>query len=165
MTGKPMKSKNDLTASLQQAITGLDRYLKQASMLLHGQTVSSDDAIATLQAQIDALNASAAAYQAWLQAVAKQRAAYAATALPMLAAIRTYVAAAFGPQSDEYLAFGFKPPKKAVKSPEAKVVGAVKLRATRKARHTMGSKQRLAIKGEVPAAITLTTSSVSSSEE
>jgi hypothetical protein len=99
--------------------------------------------------------ASAAAYKAWLQAVAKERATTKAINTPLLEALRHYVAAVFGTNSDEYLAFGFAPPKPRVKSPEAKVIGAAKMRATRKARHTMGRKQRLAITGAVPSAITL----------
>jgi hypothetical protein len=73
----------------------------------------------------------------------------------MVTALRAYVAAVFGPTSEQYQAFGFEPPKPRAKSPIAKVIGAAKLRATRKARNTMGSKQRLGVKGTLPAQITL----------
>jgi hypothetical protein len=69
------------------------------------------------------------------------------TSAPLLAALRRYVAATFGVGSDEYLAFGFQPPKPRTTSPAAKVVGAVKMRATREAPTPWGSQQRLDITG------------------
>jgi hypothetical protein len=118
--------------------------------------MTSKAVIASLQAQIAALQASTAAHTAWIQAVAKERATEKSSSAPLLAALRHYVAAVFGVGSDEYLAFGFQPPKpRGVKSPQAKVISAVKSRATRKARNTMGSKQRLGVTGAVPSAITL----------
>jgi hypothetical protein len=124
--------------------------------------VKSKAVIALLQQQIDVTQASAAAYTAWLQAVAKERATIKAISAPLLKALRHHVAAVFGENSDEYLAFGFTPPKPRVKSPEAKVIGAARMRATRKARHTMGRKQRLAIKGAVPSEIMLPVGNASS---
>jgi hypothetical protein len=155
MTRKKLTSKIDVTASYQAAINGVTEYLANKTLVLNGKPVTSKAVIGLLQAQIDAVGASTAAHTAWLQAVAKERAVTKATTAPLLAALRHYVAAVFGVGSDEYLAFGFQPPKPRIKSPEAKVIGAAKMRATRKARNTMGSQQRLAITGTVPPAITL----------
>ena len=148
------ENKNDVTTSYQQAINGTQSYLPNRTLVLNGKPVTPKAVVTILQQQIDAVQASTAAHTAWLQAVAKERATTKATGAPLLAALRHYVIAVFGINSDEYLAFGFQPPKPRAKSPAAKVIGAVKMRATRKARNVMGSKQRLAI-STVPSAITL----------
>jgi hypothetical protein len=152
------KKKTDVIATYQQASNGVTEYLPNRTLVLNGQTVTSEAVVGLLQEQIDAIQASAAAHTAWLQAVAKERATTKTIGAPLLAALRYYIAAMFGITSDEYLAFGFQPPKPRATSPTAKVVGAVKMRATRKARNTMGSKQRLAVIGTVPSAITLSVS-------
>jgi hypothetical protein len=155
MTAKKIQSKTDVAAVYQQAIHGVQTYLPNRTLVLNGKPVTSKAAVSLLQQQIDAVKASAAAHTAWLQAVAKERATTKAISAPLLAALRHYVAAMFGVNSNEYLAFGFQPPKPRIKSPAAKVIGAAKLRATRKARNTMGSKQRLAVTGAAPNELTL----------
>jgi hypothetical protein len=155
MSGKST-TKTDVISIYQQAIDGVTQYLSNRTMPLNGKALTSKAVIALLQAQIDALRASTAAHTAWIQAVAKERASEQSSSAPLLAALRHYVAAVFGTTSDEYLAFGFQPPKpRGVKSPQAKVISAVKSRATRKARNTLGSKQRLGVTGTVPSEITL----------
>ena len=155
MTTKRIQSKTDVTATYQQAINGVQTYLANKTLVLNGKPVTSKAVISLLQQQIAAVQASTAAHTAWLQAVVKERATTKTTSAPLLAALRHYVAAVFGVNSDEYRAFGFQPPKPRVKSPQAKVIGAEKLRATRKARNTMGSQQRLKVTGTVPSTITL----------
>src|ERR1700683_5083892 len=143
MSTNKIRAKNDVAAGYQQAITGLNSYLANRTLNLNGKPVTTKAAVAIIQQQIVAMQASASAHTAWLQSVAKERASAKTTVAPLLAALRHYVAAVFGPTSDQYLAFGFPPPKARSKSPVAKVIGAAKLRATREARNTMGSKQRL----------------------
>jgi len=64
-------------------------------------------------------------------------------------ALRKYILATFGPGAAQILsAFHFSMPKKTgPKTVEAKRSGATKAKATRAARHTMGKKQKKAIKG------------------
>ena len=159
MSANSNQKKTDVASYYQQAINGLNEYLANKTLVLNGKPVTSKAVVGLLQAQIDAMQASTAAHTAWLQAVAKERATEKGSISPLLAALRHYVAAVFGVNSDAYRAFGFQPPKPRVKSPQAKVIGAEKLRATRKARNTMGSRQRLAVTGAVPSAITLPTGS------
>ena len=156
MRRKRDKSKAKLVAILRQLIAGIEQHVSEP-MRLHGQLVSIKAVVAALQQQIDDIHASDAAHDAWLQAVAKQRTGYSDTVAPLVAAVRAYAVTAFGPTGDEYRALGFEPPRPRVTSPETKVVAAAKARATRKARNTMGSKQRLAITGAVPAEIRVTT--------
>jgi hypothetical protein len=155
MSGKKIQKKTEVVSIYQRAIEGVVQCLAGETFTLGGKSVTSEAAIAIMQQHIDVVQASAAAHTAWLQAVVKERTTTKAISAPFLAALRIYVAARFGIQSDEYRAFGFVPPKPRIATPEAKVVGAAKLRATRKARHTMGSKQRLAIVGTVPSEIVL----------
>jgi hypothetical protein len=59
--------------------------------------------------------------------------------------------ATFGEDSVEYQKFGFKPRKaNAALTPEKKQLKVERLRATRKARNTLGSRERQAVKGNVP---------------
>jgi hypothetical protein len=155
MSGKKIRRKSNVKASYQQAIHAALQHLTEDTLVLDGKPVSKDALVGFLQQYVDAAQASTDAHTAWIQAVAKERHTIKVVSAPHHAALQHYIAARFGTNSDEYLAFGFAPPKPRVKSPEAKVVGAAKMRATRKARHTMGRKQRLAITGAVPSAITL----------
>jgi hypothetical protein len=158
---EPIRSKTTLAATLQQLITAGQKYLNNKTLVLHGKAVPSATVIATFQQQLAALQASDVARKAWMQATAEHHAAYASTVAPMIAQLKTYVLGAFGPASEEARAFGFQP-KARTSSPLAKVVGAEKTRATRKARNTLGKKQRLGIRGALPAVVTVQTAPVSS---
>jgi hypothetical protein len=156
MAANVLKSKLTLSATLQQLAAATQQYLNKRTLVLHGKAVPSASVVAAFQSQLAALQASATAHDAWMQAVAEQRAAYTATVAPLIAALKVYVIGAFGPTSEEARAFGFQP-KTRTSSPVAKVIGAEKLRATRKARNILGKKQRLAITGALPAAVTVQT--------
>ncbi len=73
---------------------------------------------------------------------------------PVFAALKGYVQATFGKSSQTVAEFGYKPAGAIVKSVESKAAAVGKLRATRTARHTMGSKQRRSIKGTAPSSPT-----------
>src|SRR3979409_1544989 len=69
----------------------------------------------------------------------------------VLRGLREHLLNVFGDTSPALADFGLAPPKKPVTTPEKKDAAADKMRATRAARHTMGKKQKKAIKGVVPA--------------
>jgi hypothetical protein len=160
MSVTKIPTKATAKAIYQQAINGVQTYLGNRTLLVNGKPVTSKAAISVLQQGIDAMQASADAHTAWLQAVAKERTVVKTIVTPFLTGLRHYVIAMFGLGSDQYLAFGFPAAKPQVKSPAAKIVGAVKALATRKARNTMGSRQRRAVTGSAPSAITVTVGSV-----
>ncbi len=81
------------------------------------------------------------ANRAWRQAVAK-RDALRADSAPVFQALQRFVQATRGKSSQAVAEFGFKPVDAPVKSVETKAAAVVKLRATRKARHTMGIRQK-----------------------
>jgi hypothetical protein len=68
--------------------------------------------------------------------------------------LRNLVIGACGEESQTVKTFGFAPRKKPVLTPDQKTAANLKRAATRKKRGTMGRKQRLKVKGEVPAAAT-----------
>jgi hypothetical protein len=155
MSGKKIRRKSNVKAGYQQAISAVLQHLTEDALVLNGKPVSKDALVGFLQQYVDAAQASTDAHTAWLQAVAKERHTIEVISAPYLAALQHYIAARFGTNSDEYLAFGFQPPRSRAKSPEAAVVGAAKMRATRKARNTMGRKQRLKVTGAAPSVIVL----------
>ncbi len=70
---------------------------------------------------------------------------------PVLRDLRAVIQAQFGPGSTQARAFGFKPPKARRPMTLDEQVAAIRKRAaTRKARGTMGRKQKLAIVGSAP---------------
>jgi hypothetical protein len=151
-----IKSKVTLSATLQQLAAATQEYLNKRTLVIHGKAVASASVVTAFQSQIAALQASEKAHDAWMQAVAEQRAAYTATIVPLIAGLKVYVIGMFGPASEQARAFGFQP-KARTSSPVAKVIGAEKGRATRKARNILGKKQRLAITGALPATVTVQT--------
>jgi hypothetical protein len=143
-------SQNDLSMMLQAVVTALnDPSFSTKTVVIAGKIWKPKDLVQTFESQIDALQASNAAHQAWLQSVSDQRSAYAAI-VPLLKGLRAYLAALYGETSQTYRNFGFAPPQKAKPSTETRSAALQQSRATRLARGTMGKKQRLAIKGTVP---------------
>ena len=94
------------------------------------------------------------ANRAWRTAVAN-RDALRLQSSPVFNALKGYVQTTYGKRSQTVAEFGFKPAAETVKSAEVKAAAVVKLRATRSARHTMGSQQRKSVKGAAPSTPTL----------
>jgi len=135
-----------------QVIVGIKKDLQNVSSLPIGGTTFTMATIETLiQSRIDAANAVDVARANWLQATAKYEALN-AQVTPVVRGLRNYVINAFGENSPVLADFGFTPPKKAVLTPEQNVAKALKAAATRKARGTMGKKEKLKIKGTVATA-------------
>jgi hypothetical protein len=63
--------------------------------------------------------------------------------------LRNLVANTYGSSSEAYDDFGFTAPRKGKPSAKTKAAAVDQVLATREARHTMGKKQRLAIRGVV----------------
>jgi hypothetical protein len=135
-----------------QIIVGIRKNLQNVSSLATGGSTFTLVAIETLvQSRIDAAGAADVARARWLDAVAKYR-ALDTQATPVVRGLRRYVIDAFGENSPVLADFGFTPPRKTVLTPEQNVAKAKKAAATRKARGTMGKKEKLKIKGTVDTA-------------
>jgi hypothetical protein len=117
-------------------------------VLVGGKPVAAADAVALLQARIDAASRVPPARIAWLGAVKAARDER-EKSLAAITAVRQAILAAFADSADTLGGYGLKPRKQRVTSPQTQVVAAAKARATRAARHTMGSRQKQAVKGDV----------------
>ena len=142
----------------RQALVGIDKYLKDGVAIpVLGTSYTPAQIKAAIQADLDAAAATQTAYAAWLTAVQEERTKH-ATAHGVLVGLKTYLVAAYGKAKvDVFTDFGFTTPKAASTPPATLVAGAAKARATRAARHTMGKKQRLAIKAAAAPAPTAAT--------
>jgi hypothetical protein len=113
-------------------------------LVLVGTTYPRATLLAKFQSRIDAAQATKSA-RANLRTAAANERALAEQIEPVRQAMKHYLQGRFGKNSPMLQAFGFTEAKTAQKTAESKAGAVVKMKATRKARHTMGKKQRLAI--------------------
>ena len=145
---KRVPNANTALALDKKAMAGVDKYFANSPTLAIAGTNLTPAAIkAVLQSEIDADSALEAARaevsQLMLLAVASR-----AKAHDMRQSLRLYILATAGGDAVKMLQdFGMNPkPSKATVETKAQAV--VKSKATRAARHTMGSKQKKAVKGQ-----------------
>jgi hypothetical protein len=142
-TGKTIRNGGDQALSL-----GLQaRFGKTDTLTLNGAKLTIPEIVSQLQSRIDASNAAekqkaeaAAAVQAERDALARTHA--------MVLALKQVLLAMFGRSSEVLIDFGLAPRKttKPLATKDA-VVAQAKAQATRVARHTMGKRQKSAVKG------------------
>jgi hypothetical protein len=133
-----------------QVIVGIKKDLQNVSSLaLAGSTYTPTTLTQLVQSRIDAVNAVVNAKAQWQNASATYKALN-SRVTQVVRDLRQYVISANSPDSPVLADFGFTAPKKTPLTPEQKVARALKAAATRKARGTLGKKQKLAIKGAVP---------------
>jgi hypothetical protein len=134
-----------------QVIVGIKDSLQNVSSVpLVGSTYTMTALEQLIQSRIDAANAAATARAQWVDASATYETLN-TKVTQVVRALRQYVINVYGQDSPVLAKFGFVPPKRRVLTPEAQVARAAKADATRKARGTMGKKQKAKIKGTVPA--------------
>ena len=152
----PNQDKNKPTRKdrLRTVIAGAQKHFPSGSLLLVGQTLTATQLAQLIQLDIDATDAALAAHAAWIEKVQLERASHTKLA-PLLRALRSEVFARFGDAKDAASTlgdFGYSPRKVASRPVATKAVAAVKSRATRIARGTMGTVQRKLVKGTVSTA-------------
>ena len=150
---KTYKNKTDRADKLRKIQAGLQKYFGNVNLTLLGTSYTPAALLAFLQADVASNDASTLAHAAWLKTVKDARDTDAKTN-PVLRAIRAQVLAVYGEDqnaADILAEFGFAPRKKVVLTAEQKAERAAKLRATRQARGTKGSRQKAKIHGTVPA--------------
>ena len=151
---KSKVSKTTRADKIRKVKAGLQKYYPGTNLVLGGTTYSPAELQVFLQADVDANDASTVARAKWLGAVTAARATD-ATALPVLTAIEHAVQAQYAgsaTQSTVMADFGYASPNRKVLTAAEKSAAAAKARATRAARHTMGSRQKAKVTGVVPAA-------------
>jgi hypothetical protein len=131
----------------QQVLQGIADELQSIPTLPLGATSFTPASLAAfIQSRIDLANAVVTARAQWRDTVATYDAASALAAV-VLRDLRNFIIGAFGPTSPKLAAFGFSPPKQTTWTPEQKAAAAAKRLATRKARKTLGKKQKAKVKG------------------
>jgi hypothetical protein len=142
--------KSDLSAQLLTAVTAMeDNDFAGKTLMLNDKPVKGAVVIKMFQDQIAMMKATDAARTSLLKASGAQKTAD-APVRAALTALRQYIAAVYGKTSELYTAFGFPVPRPRAKPTiPTRTTALVQSQATRKARSTMGKKQRLAIKAVV----------------
>jgi hypothetical protein len=139
----------------QKLIEGLDKHANVLpSVVIGGRTYTTAEAIGELQASLDDSKDVQSAKAIWQSAVRKDQERRARVE-PFVSLLRQLLQTAFGDSVDVLADFGLAPRKVAIISPEDKVKATEKAMATRKARHTMGKKQKLAITATVGSTLPL----------
>ena len=140
-------NKTALKAEELQIIAGLQKNTATlTNLVVQGKPVSVPQAIATLQARVNAITAAQSAKVAWTDAVQQQDQQLTSTN-GFVESLVTVIRGMFAGAPSALADFGQVPRKVTVLTTAEKQAAAVKAAATRKARHTMGPKQKAAITG------------------
>jgi hypothetical protein len=138
---------------LRLIAAGVIKHYSNASLMLSGTTYNASSLEQAIQKDIDATDAVDQARATWTSLVQKERDSHVALA-PVLRALKSQVIANFGDTknaSSKLADFGYAPRKVVMKKVETKATAVAKVKATRKARNTLGKNQKKHVKGTVPA--------------
>jgi hypothetical protein len=122
--------------------------LPDTEFSLGGKTFAKSSLIALFSAYVTAHQTATGDRQAWRKSVGDATAALEA-ASPVRALVKTFLQGRLGKTSPELAGYGFEAAKVPKRTVAAKAVGVTKNKATRKARNTMGSRQKKSVKGVV----------------
>jgi len=140
-------------AADQKLMDGITKHEQAISSLtIGGVAYKTADILAILQARIATANTTLSTRATWQSAVAADKGELTKTKT-IVSGVRQAIQLMFAGSVDTLADFGLKPRKaRAVRTPAQKAAASAKAKATRAARHTMGSKQKAEIKGTVPQA-------------
>jgi uncharacterized membrane protein YgcG len=135
----------------QQLIAGVQQFLAQLGTLTLGsQKMAPADIVKAIQGRIDASNAAVKAAAALVAALQAEKAELTGTAI-LVSSLRALVLGMYAPSPEVLAVFGVVPRKRTAPSAATKAAAAAKSLATRKARGTLGKKQKQKIHGNVAA--------------
>ena len=144
------KSNATVKLALNTMIKGLQgAFGAKAPFTLAGHAYKRDEIVEIFQGLIAAMDAVRSA-ESQLTAARRNRANVAKRVQPLERALERFLRAVYGADSPKLLTFGLKPegPRKVTIQTKADAVE--KARATRKARGTLGKKERLKNNGKLP---------------
>jgi hypothetical protein len=144
-----MTSRITTQAGDQKILEGIATSLPKGPLYLGSKTYTPTSLSAFVQRRIDLANSVEKAKAAWLEAIRSYKTHHAETRV-VVDDLRHLVIGAYGVTSPKLADFGFAPPKRYTLTQEQKALAVERRNATRKARKTMGSRQKKAITGEVP---------------
>jgi len=143
------KNRTDETVAAQKLVDGLNKNAAAIpSIVIDGAVLTTKDIVGTLQSRIDEASTVLSTRATWQAAVQADRVGR-DKAKPFVSGLRQALLVAFASKIDTLADFGLTPRKVHVASPEANLARTQKALATRAARHTMGSRQKKAIKGTI----------------
>jgi hypothetical protein len=138
-TSQVQEADRNLQAGLRSHLSGAK------AITIAGKAYKPADLVNLLQVEIDAANTANAARLAWIAATKTSKQVRRDTA-PVKRMLRAFIVSTFGESSTLLADFGMVPRKTRKKlTVEEKAVAVDKLRATRAARRTMGSRQKRGI--------------------
>jgi hypothetical protein len=138
-------------AADQKLVDGLTKHQSSLpSFLIRGTSYKAADVIGIVQAQVNAAKTTYSSRAVWQNAVKTERDERAKNK-PFVSALKQTLQAMFSDSVDSLADFGLTPRKPRVITPAKKAAAALKAKATREARHTMGKIQKKDIKGVAPA--------------
>jgi hypothetical protein len=136
----------------QKLIDGLTKHRATITSLpIGGKTLTPDEVVQTLQARVKASATSLTSKASAKAAVLAERADRAETR-QFVSDLTQVIRSMFGGSADVLADFGLALRKPRKSDPQKKVAAAQKAKATRTLRHTMGKKQKAAIKATGPLA-------------
>jgi hypothetical protein len=143
------RNKGQVVALAKQLIAGTAKRLAKGTQVpLAGSSFTPDQITTELQSVVNLRTDVDAA-----KATAKAKLAAETAQMPALrtfmSAYVSFIKAAYGTSPDALADFGINPKARVQPTVEAKTAAAAKRKATRAARHTMGSRQKLGVKGDV----------------
>jgi hypothetical protein len=145
MTTETPSNKPTLVSRYSSLITALTADA-DTQFVLGGKTYTKAAILGMLSTYVDAHQATATRRQAWKAAVGEQETAL-TNARPVRAQIKTFLQGRLGKTSPDLTRYGFEPAKVPTRTVAKKATAIAKNMATRKARNTMGSKQKKEVTG------------------
>jgi hypothetical protein len=143
----PRHAKSTKTQRDERMVAGLMKHRQELAIIeRHAGLESVEAVVARYQAHLDALQRVDATAAVWRTAVSQEENVE-AQIKKLTRRMKNLLCGTYGEQSPTLLDFGIAPRKRAKIGVEKMRVTVEKRNATRKARHTMGKKQKKAVKG------------------
>jgi hypothetical protein len=150
----PKVTKVMLAQRVRDLVAGTEKHPLSAPLTLGGQSFTEQTLVQVLQSLGNALSAVDTAKASWQSAISNLGDTQAKVG-PTLKAYRAWIVATYGNAPATLADFGLTPPKAPTPmTTEEKAAAIAKRTATRAARHTLGPKQKKAIKGAVSTPVT-----------
>jgi hypothetical protein len=154
-------TKATLSQRIRGLIAGTQKHAPNGSLTLGSATYTAATLVQTLKSLADAFDAADSAKASWKDAL-KNLTDTRAKVGPLLGDYQSWVRVTYRGTPSMLADFGVTPPKaRTPLTAGEKASAAVKAKATRVARHTMGSKQKKSVKGTVTATAPATPSTAS----
>jgi hypothetical protein len=142
-------SKGQVAALAKQLVAGTEKHLASATQIaLLGGSFTPDQVTSKLQSLVN-LRSDVDASKATTKAKIANEAVQMPALRTFMSAFESFVKAAFGSSPDVLADFGITPKARVPLTVKAKTAAAAKRASTRAARHTLGPKQKMGIKGDV----------------